>query len=357
MIRVLHCVAGVGRGGYETLIMNVYRKIDRTKIQFDFLYSFDGVYTDEIKQLGGKLYKIPFITEKGPFTYRKNVLNFFKSNPEYKIVHSHMDKFSGEIMECARKRGVPVRIAHSHNTKNEGGFLYQVVKNYYGRKILPNCTHKFACSEDAGKWLFGSDISDVYIVKNGIDTAKFAVADSRDRDFFTVVNVARFTKMKNHTFLIDIFKELYDMDNSSRLLLAGTGDLQEQIRKKVSDYGLEDAVTFLNDCNDVPSLLSKADVFCMPSLFEGLGIVLVEAQAVGLPCVASDTIPKETNITGNIKFVSLDKTPVEWAKILLQCKGKNRADNHKKIVDAGYDISTTTEFLQNFYLSEIGENQ
>lgn len=348
-VRVLHCVAGLGRGGYETFIMNVYRKIDRTKVQFDFLYSFDGVFTEEVKRLGGRLYQIPFITQKGPFAYRKNVMKFLRAHPEYRIVHSHMDKFSGEIMRCAKKCGVPVRIAHSHSTKNEGGWLFQLVKNYYGKKILPNCTHKFACSRQAGEWLFAGDTDRIAVVKNGVDTARFCPADSREKDLFTVVNVGRFVEAKNHGFLVDVFAAVHRMDGSARLILAGTGALQQQVKEKVAALGLDEWVAFLGDCSDVPGLLAKADVLCMPSLFEGLPVSLIETQAAGVPCVISDRIPAEVDITGEVEFLSLDDSPETWARSLLKYKGTDKKNNKQKVVESGYDIASTAAFLQGFY--------
>ena len=348
-IRVLHCVAGLGRGGYETFLMNVYRKIDRTKVQFDFLYSFDGVFTDEVKSLGGRLHKIPFITQKGPFAYPKNVMGFLRAHPEYRILHSHMDKFSGEIMQCAKKCGVPVRIAHSHSTKNEGGWLFQLVKNYYGQKILPHCTHKFACSQKAGEWLFAGDPTNIVVIKNGVDTERFCPVENRDKNTFTVVNVGRFVEAKNHSFLVDVFHRLYEMDRSSRLILAGTGALQQKIKEKVASLGLGNAVVFLDDCNDVPGLLAKADVLCMPSLFEGLPVSLIETQAAGVPCVVSTGVPAEVDITGDVEFLSLDDSPETWAKALLKYKGTAKKNNKQKIVDSGYDIAATAAFLQDFY--------
>lgn len=350
-VRILHCVAGLGRGGYETFIMNVYRQIDRTKVQFDFLYSFDGVFVEEIKSLGGRVYQIPFITQKGPFVYRRAVREFLKAHKEYKIVHSHMDKFSGLIMECAREQGIPVRIAHSHSTRNEGGLAFHLVKNYYGKKILPNCTNKMGCSAEAYKWLFGSE-EDLLIAKNGIDTEKFTNQDKRDPNLFTVVNIGRFTQSKNHTFLIDIFRELYRLDDTARLVLAGTGDLQEKIRAKVQELGLEDVVTFLGDCNNVAELLTTADVLCMPSLFEGLPVTLVEAQSAGVPCVISDNVPAEADLTGTVTFLSLEDSPQKWAEELLKHKHAPKADNRQKILDAGYDIRHTAGVLQEFYLSK-----
>lgn len=351
-IRVLHCVAGLGRGGYETFLMNVYRHIDRTKVQFDFLYSFDGVFVEEIKGLGGRVYQIPFITQKGPFVYHRAVQDFFKAHPgEYKIVHSHMDKFSGLILECAREAGVPVRIAHSHSTKNEGGLAFQLVKDYYGKRVLPNCTEKMACSTAAYRWLFGREDAP-FVVQNGIDTEAFTNRDNRDRNRFTVVNVARFTQPKNHGFLLDIFAELYRLDDTARLVLAGTGALLEPTRKKTKALGLEAAVTFLGDCNDVAQLLTTADVLCMPSLFEGLGISLVEAQAAGVPCVVSDRVPREADITGTVTFLPLEASPRVWAEELLKHKHREKPDNRQKIVDAGYDIRHTAQVLQEFYLSK-----
>ena len=355
MIRILHCVAGLDRGGYEAFIMNVYRHIDRSKIQFDFLYSFDGVYTDEIRKLGGKLYQIPFITQKGPFVYRKAVMKFFREHPEYKIVHSHMDKFSGLIMECAAKNNVPVRISHSHSIKNEGNFLFHIVKNYYGKFIAPYCTHRFACSEPAGLWLFGSS-ENVSVVKNGVNTQLFNNTDLRDENVFTVANIGRFVPAKNHSFLIDVFSELYKLDNSSRLVLAGTGALMEQIKTKVSDLNLTDYVTFLGDCNNIPSLLSKTDVVCMPSLFEGLPVTLIETQSAGVPCVISTGIPSEVDITGDVEFLSLDDSPAVWANKLLECKGKSKSDNREKIINSGYDIYSTANYLQQFYIENYRGN-
>jgi len=355
MIRVLHCVAGLDRGGYEAFIMNVYRNIDRSKIQFDFLYSFDGVYTEEIRKLGGKLYQIPFITQKGPFVYRKAVMDFFKKHPEYKIVHSHMDKFSGMIMECAAKNNIPVRISHSHSTKNEGNILFHIVKDFYGKKIEDNCTHRFACSKAAGDWLFNGSES-VNIIKNGVSAKAFNNTDCRDSNLFSIANIGRFVPAKNHSFLIDIFNELYKLDNASRLVLAGTGTLMEQVKAKVDALGLKEYVTFLGDCNDIPTLLSKTDVICMPSLFEGLPVTLIEAQSAGVPCVISDRIPAEVDVSGDIAFMSLDSSPEQWAKKLLEYKGRQKSDNRQKIIENGYDINATASFLQQFYIDNYRGN-
>jgi len=350
-IRILHCVAGLSRGGFETFLMNVYRQIDRTKVQFDFLYSFDGVYVEEIHALGGKTFQIPFITQKGPFVYRKAVMDFFRAHPEYKIVHSHMDKFSGMIMECAKRSNIPVRIAHSHSTKNEGGLAFHLVKDYYGKKILPNCTHKMGCSVDAFRWLFGSE-EDLLVVQNGIDTQRFTNEDKRDVSQFTVVHVGRFNTVKNHNFLLDVFAELYRMDDTARLVLAGTGDLMEQIRKKAASLDLSHVVTFLGDCSDVPGLLHTADVLCMPSLFEGLPLSLVEPQSAGVPCVVSDRISAAADLTGTVTYLPLEDSPEVWAQALLRHKHQPKPDNRQKILDAGYDIRHTASILQAFYLEE-----
>ena len=350
-IRLLHCLACLDRGGAETFIMNVYRGIDRSQIQFDFLYSFDGVYKDEIEQLGGHLYQIPFITQCGPFAYRKHVMQVLSAHPEYTIIHSHMDKFSGLIMECAKKQNIPVRIAHSHSTKNEGGFLFQLVKNYYGNKILKYCTDKFACSDQAAAWLFKNHTSDAVIVKNGIDLTHYSGQDHRDPNSFTICAIGRFVPVKNHDFLIDVFAELHRMDSSSRLVLAGSGVLMDTIQQKVNDLHLTDYVTFLGDCNDIPHLLEKVDVLCMHSLFEGLGIVTIEAQAAGVPCVVSNTIPPEINITDSVSFLSLHDSPVIWAHELLSHKGKTKPDNRALVTSHGYNITSTISQLQQFYLT------
>jgi len=351
-IRILHCVAGIGRGGYETLIMNIYRKIDRTKVQFDFLYSYNGVYKKEIESLGGRLYKIPFITEKGPFAYTAAVRNFFREHPEYKIVHSHMDKFSGHIVREAKKMGVPVRIAHSHNIANEGMIIYRIVKDYYGIYIAPNCTDRFACSQDAADWLFGKGRDDVMVIKNGIDLENFKNEDKREKDKFIITCVGRFTQQKNHDFLIDIFSEVYRQKPNAHLMLAGTGGLMPQIKEKVEALGLSEAVTFMGDCDKVYDLLHKTDVMCLPSLFEGLGIVFVEAQACGVKCVASDRVPQEAKVSDDIIFLPLEKGAKYWADEILKIDVTEKKDNHQRIRDCGYDINEVAERVQKFYIDK-----
>ena len=351
-IRILHCVAGIGRGGYETLIMNLYRKIDRTKIQFDFLYSYNGVFKKEIEALGGRLYKIPFITEKGPFAYTAAVRKFFKEHPEYKIVHSHMDKFSGHIMREAKRAGIPVRIAHSHNIANEGMFLYRIVKDYYGFYIAPNCNERFACSQDAADWLFGKGRDDVMIIKNGIDLEKFENKDTRNKDKFIVSCVGRFTQQKTHDFLLDIFSEVCKRKDNAHLMLAGTGEFMNPMKEKAERLGIADKVTFMGDCSNVHELLHKSDVMCLPSLFEGLGIVFIEAQACGVKCIASDRVPKEAKVSDDIQFIPLEKGASYWADAICSIGDYEKADNHESIRNCGYDINEVTQRVQQFYIDK-----
>lgn len=354
-IRILHCVAGIGRGGYETYIMNLYRNIDRTKVQFDFLYSFGGVYRAEIESLGGRLYKIPFITEKGPFAYTKYVREFFAAHPEYKIVHSHMDKFSGHIMREAKRAGIPIRISHSHSVASSGVLAYKIVKGFYGFMINPNCTDRFACSQEAGDWLFGKGRNDIVVVKNGIDLKKFSCQDKRDRTKLTISCVGRLAEEKNHTFLIDIFNEVYKKNKNAQLIIAGTGDMEKTLKEKVKKLGLAHCIDFIGDCNDVNNLLQKTDIMCLPSLFEGLGIVFVEAQACGVKCIASDRVPLEAKVSDDIQFIPLEKGAEYWADAILKTDVSEKKDNHQRIKECGYDISDVAQKVQNFYLEKYSQ--
>lgn len=369
-IRVLHCVAGLGHGGYESLIMNLYRNIHREKVQFDFVSSFPGVYEKEIEALGGVIHRIPFITQKGPFVYTAALDRVLRASPRYPIVHSHMDKFSGLVMQRAAKAGIPVRIAHSHNTKNEGGFAFQLVKDHYGRMVLPWATDLFACSKAAADWMFGAKAADARILFNGVQPEAFA-PDAAARaavraelglagDVFAVGHVGRFTEQKNHAFLLKIFAALHARRPDSALLLAGDGPLRPKIAEQARRLGLSEAVRFLGLREDVPALLSAMDCFVFPSLHEGLPVTLVEAQAAGLPVVASSAITDEVCITPLVRRMGLDEPAGEWAAAALELAGGGFAARRcpaGAIRAAGYDIADTARWLEEFYLARAAQTE
>ena len=365
-IRVLHCVAGLAHGGYESLLMNLYRCIDRRVVQFDFVSSFPGVYEPEILELGGVIHRIPFITQKGPFVYTHALNQVLTASPQYAIVHSHMDKFSGLVMRQAKKAGIPFRIAHSHNTQNEGGLAFQVVKNYYGNMVLPNATHLFACSQAAADWMFGSQSSQAHILFNGIDPQRFAFSPSVRAqvraewnlapDTLVFGHVGRFVEQKNHERILSIFSEILRKHPNSVLLLAGTGPLQTAIEQKAAELGIQRQVFFLGARQDIPQLLQGMDCFLFPSLHEGLPVTLIEAQASGLPITAASTITTEVGITPLVQFYSLQDSNDAWASAALGQALQHRelrTSPSKQIAAAGYDIRQTAAWLTEFYQTLI----
>ena len=354
-VRILHTMVRLGRGGAETLMMSVLRKLDRKRVIFDFLTSAPDAYDDEVRALGGRVYYTPFITESGPFKYAANLREFFAEHPEYKIVHSHMDKFSGLVMREAKKAGVPVRIAHCHSAGSEGGLIYRAVKGYYGSKVNANATDLFACSDAAASWMFGERADEAIIVKNGIDISRFKFSP-RAHDGLTLAHVGRFVKAKKQSFLLDVFARLLQTRPDSRLLLVGDGPLRQEGAQKAARLGIAGSVEFLGERDDIADILNGADAFCLPSLFEGLGIVLIEAQCCGLPCVAGAAVPRDANVTGRVRFLPLGDAEA-WARALLESAQTPKADGAAAIRAAGYDISESAAFLQDFYLRRAREIQ
>ncbi|WP_203287297.1 glycosyltransferase family 1 protein [Metabacillus sp. cB07] len=361
-IRVLHAVVNMNRGGAETLIMNLYRNMDRGKIQFDFLTNKPGVFDEEIKKMGGVIHRIPYVTDVGHKKYIRHLNQFFYENKQYKIVHSHMDKMSGFVLQAAKKAGIPTRIAHSHNTQSEGGFAARVYKSYAGYQINRSSTHFLACSHAAGKWLFKKQHTSIDVVKNGIDLSKFAFSESKranirrelnlDPDNITIGHIGRFNHQKNHTLLIDIFHNFLKENPKSTLVLVGDGPLKSIIINKTKRLKIEDRVIFLGVRSDVEHLLQAFDVFVFPSLHEGLPVTLIEAQASGLPCVISDSITKEVDMGLNlIKFVSNTKMD-NWFEELfkLNVNQMKRTITAGKLTDEGYNIHQTSEWTKEYYL-------
>lgn len=357
MIRVLQCVNDMHRAGLETMLMNYYRNIDRTQIQFDFLTHrpYKSDYDDEILSLGGKVYYAPRLYPQNYPTYFKWMANFFNEHPEYKIVHSHIDSMSYLPLLAAKKGCIPVRIAHSHNTAIDKDFKY-LLKQYFRLKINTVCNERLACGQEAGKFLFGN--KEFKVIPNAIDAERFHFnKDIRQRkreelgltNEFVVGHVGRISYQKNHKFLVEIFNELLKMEPNSILLLVGVGEKEEEVREQIQKLGINEKVRFLGNRSDVNELYQAMDVFVMPSFFEGIPVVGVEAQFADLPCVFSDKVPSEVMFNEKCEFVSLDKSAEEWAKSII----KNIIENQRgsKVGNSAsiYDIHKAHFVLEQFY--------
>ncbi|KIY21674.1 glycosyltransferase family 1 protein [Mesobacillus subterraneus] len=366
-IRVLQVVTVMNRGGLETMLMNYYRRIDRSKIQFDFMVHREekGHYDEEITEMGGKIIKMPKIKPGNYQIYFNKLEAFFQTHREYKVVHSHINENSSFVLRAAKRNGVPCRIAHSHlsDLKLDMKFPFRL----YARASMKDHPNKyFACSKNAGKWLFSERVAntnELVVLNNAVNAEEFkynAETRKKIREELAIKNelvighIGRFTKQKNHDFLLDIFKAVSNLDQDAILLLAGDGPLRRKIENKVTLLGLQAKVKFLGVRSDINSLMHAMDIFVFPSLFEGLPVVLVEAQAAGLNCIVADTITSESDITGRVEFLSLKEAPETWAREILSSSYEH-ADTEELISVNGYNTATMSKWLTDFYIEYYEE--
>ena len=355
MIRVLQCVNIMDRAGLENMLMNYYRNIDRDVIQFDFLThrSEKGAYDDEIEQLGGKVYHAPRLYPQNYIRYFKWMKKFFSDHPEYKIVHSHIDAMSYFPLLAAKKAGIPVRIAHSHNSRLDRDFKLPI--KYIALKLIPKVSnYRFACGEMAGKFMFGN--REFKIINNAIDIKKFSFDESmraRKREElgiqtkFVIGHVGRYCHVKNQLFLLEVLKKIKNANADAYLLLVGKGEDEQKIKDKISFLHLEDSVLMLTDRSDVDQLYQAMDVFVLPSLFEGLPVVGVEAQANGLPCIFSDNISKEIILSNSASMLDIDIN--KWVNKILNIELPRNEKATVQLKKNGYDICEETEKIKSIY--------
>lgn len=358
-IRVLHVITGMGSGGAEALIMNIYRNIDRKKIQFDFLLrSEEDLYFDEIKSLGGRVFIMPSFPRHAVKNYMETK-RFLERHKEYSIIHVHGNALIYmNALIIAKNKGVPCRIMHSHNTKTRRP-IYRIVHELNKLFIENIATDYFACSNVAGDWMFKG--KKYKLVNNAIDVEKFLFNEEHRQeirkelqieDKFVIGHIGRFLYSKNHEFIIDIFKKIYEQNKNAVLVLTGTGPLEQKIRDKVNEFGLSQNVIFTGVRSDVYKLLQTFDVFLFPSYFEGLPVTLIEAQASGVKCFVSTEVSNEVKISDLVEFIDLQQSSEYWAnKILNNSCGYERQNMYKQINSSGYAIKEMVSDLEEFYLN------
>lgn len=367
-IKVLHCVTAMNRGGLETFIMNYYRHIDRKKFSFDFLVQREGRfdYSDEIEKLGGRVYHIPAFNPIKIKKYNSAIDAFFaKHVGEYDIVHAHNNSFAMYILRAAKKYGYPVRISHSHIADAKSSLIRSCFVFYNKRILNKVCNARFACSKKAGEWLFGKN--DFTVIKNAIDLKQFSFSqDVRDKyrnklqigeHGILLGNIGRFETQKNQAFLIDVLKNLRDSGVDAKLLLIGEGSLKKKIETCAEKSGVKDNVIFAGTVENPYDYLNAMDCFVFPSLFEGLGIVVIEAQANGLPCIVSDTVVRDCKATPLVKFLPIsDNAPAKWTNAIVHNSTFDRNDYTELLTKAGYDIRVSAGTLEKEYYSLLDSN-
>ena len=366
-IRVLNLFTIMDRGGAETMVMNYYRHIDRTKVQFDFLVHRErpGAYEEEIKSLGGRIYRMCPVYPQNFTQYKRDIRNFFQDHPEYEIVHSHMSELGYFALKEAAKQGVPVRICHAHNAPH-GFDIKMIMRTYFKKRMMPYLTHLFMCGVESGRWLYGKqNESQFMMLNNAIDVATYTYAPAKRTEMrqqlglanaFVVGHVGRFNPQKNHPFLLSVFAALLKKEPNAVLLLVGGGEDMPKIQAKARELGIADHVRFLGVRSDVADLMQAMDVFVFPSLYEGLGIALIEAQASGLPCIVSDKIPIEAYLTDLVFPKELSASQEEWVDAILEKRNTPRTDRSAEIAAHGFDITTEAVKLQEFYLRAYEQN-
>lgn len=368
VVRVAQIIGDMVGGGVEAVVMNYYRHIDRTKVQFDFIIHDTSTHVpqEEIERLGGRIFYIP--NYKKISSYKKALLKIFKEN-NYDIVHSHMNTLSVFSLKIAKKAGVKVRISHSHSTSNKKEWKRNIIKNLLRPFSKKYATQYFACSELAGRWLFGDkafDNGEVTIINNAIDIEKFKFNnDLREtvrkelniKDKFVIGHIGRFMQQKNHSFLIDIFNEVQKRRKNAVLLLLGDGPLMEEINAKVNALGITEKVIFMGNLTNPEKYYNAMDCFVFPSLYEGLGMVCIEAQVNGLPCIVSTEVPQDVKILPKTNFVDLNANLSLWVEQTINIENDvfNRKAAYESFENSKYNIVSECKKLDNYYLDLVSE--
>lgn len=363
-IRVLQIGMHDKIGGIETFLMNYYRNINKKGIQFDFVTMFDSIcFEEEIKQLGGRVYKVTNV-KKNPLKYYSQLKKIMEEN-KYRIVHINMLSLANIIPIIVAKRAkVENIIIHSHNTSTPHGIIRKLLDKFNKKIAVNNATELFACSELAGKWMFEKE-KDFIVINNAIDLNNYKFNPSiRDKirqelkieNKFVVGHIGRFSEQKNHKFLIEIFREVSKKEPNAILLLIGDGELKEEIKNLVNKYELNEKVIFIDSVSNANEYYQAMDIFVLPSLFEGLPVVGIEAQASGTNCIFSDTITKELELTNFVKFISIDDdSKGKWVEEIIKNKnrGKNEVCNTK--LSQNYNIAREAKRMMSIYKSLIKE--
>ena len=364
MLRVLHSVSNMARAGIETMLMNYYREMDRSRIQFDFLANkpVPGEYDEEIRSMGGRVFVSPGLNPLHYPRYRRYMAELLRDNPDIRIVHAHNEAMGYYALQSARDAGIRVRIAHAHNTRIIRDYKYPL--KMACKQLLPGAaTDYWSCGRDAGIYYYGKKRWNAsgFILRNAVDVQRFGfrpeIRERRRRllgleDCFVIGHVGRFNVQKNHSRLLDIFAETAGKAPEARLILIGTGELEQAVKEKARAIGIRNRVIIPGQIEDVSEWYQVMDCFVLPSLFEGLPVVGIEAQAAGLPCVFSDRVTDEALLSPEAHRVSLRADNVEWARQILAA-GRAETDRTQGmdiVRRAGYDIHTEARKLQERYL-------
>ena len=357
--RVLQVVAVMNRGGTETMLMNHYRALDKGRVQFDFLVHTqqEGAYDKEILASGGRIFHAPKIRPWSYRAYFKWLSAFFREHgKDFIAVHSHIQENSGFALKYAHRSGITHRLMSSHTAPKslDYKFFFRWFANIFAKRHV-SC--RLACGEAAGKHLYGS--KEFIVFRNAINTANFTFNPQLRRqkraesgisdDDIVIGHVGRFDGPKNQRFIINVISELAKSNTKVKALLIGEGPLLSAVKQQAEDLGVADRIRFLGSRADVNELLQAFDVFLMPSLYEGLPVSVIEAQAAGLPCVLADTIDRDCDVTGRVKFLSLALTPAQWCDAITEALTIPRTDTRDLIVKAGYDVTENLKLLLPLY--------
>lgn len=357
-IRVLQVVASLNAGGMENYIMNLYRRVDRTKIQFDFIvhHTAIGLYEDEIESMGGKVYHFTVLDDKNLVKYLFELNSFFTQHEEYQIIHGHLSSLAVFYLGVAKRHGVPWRIAHSHGA----GFLHTIkgmAKYLLFRTTKWNANVRLACSTEAGEYLYGKGAFE--FVPNGIEIERFTFEENKRlrmrrlldvENNYVIGHVGRFNLQKNHGYLLKIFKEVVEKRPNAKLLLLGDGELLTSIQKLAEDLGLEDSVIFAGVHKDVENYYQAMDAFVLPSLFEGLPVTGIEAQYAGLPCLFSGEITREVRICDSVEFLKIGEENINlWVDTLVQ-EPRNNERSEMEFITSKFDVKIAAKAMEERYL-------
>lgn len=368
VIRILQWGMHGNTGGVETFLFNLYKNIDKTKVQFDFLigHNADIAFEKEILDMGGRIYRVTYSKKESLLKAYSELDKFFSEHKEIMGIHMHSCFINYSLpLRLAKKHNIPIRIFHSHNSEDmypTKSWIKKIYREMERKRIIDNATDLFACSDQAGKYMFKQN--KFVWIKNGIDVDKFKFNENiRNikrkelgiKDNVTVIGfVGRLQYQKNPLFLIDIFYEYSKLDADSKLMVIGEGELSSQMLEKINMLDMKEKVLILEKRHDVHELYQAMDVFLLPSRFEGFGIVALEAQASGLPCLVSDTIPKQVKVTELLHYKGINESGLQWAKVIKQIllKKTDRTIQSKKVKKL-FAIDVVADSLVEYYLQHI----